>query len=232
MAKTDTEIVRLALAAAGASKLPTDLATDKSPEVGVMRDLLPQFRDELLEAFDWHFARRRAVLAPLANVTRSDWAFVYAVPADMLTAISVVLPGVRQPRAEDLIVYRLEAGDPPDAPAEDDPFAGEPDSLILLCDQQDAELIYTGRVTNPTRFSASFTGALSSWLAYHAATYMTKKADLAKLARDAFFDALGRAQVHVRKQATPNADQPPDFLEGYSPVSDPSDRLARLLAGR
>lgn len=221
MARTDTEIARIALASAGATRLPTDLATDKTPEAGTLRDLLPQFRDELLEAFDWPFARRRAVLAALSGVTRTDWLYAYAIPADLLTPDLIARPGDRNPSREDLIPYRIEAGDPP-AGSE----TGEPESQILLTDQVDAELLYTGRCTNPARFSALFVSALAWRLAYHLALHLTKKADLAGTARDEFYAALGRAQVHARGQGVPDDPPPPDFLEGYVPLD--SDPLARF----
>lgn len=226
MARTNTQIARIAQASAGATRLITNLETDTTPEAGTIRDLLPQFRDELLESFDWHFARRRTALALLADVTRTDWLYAYEVPADMLSADRIAKPGDRNPSHEDLIPFRIEAGDGDPAAPEDDPAAAEPASSILLCDQVDAELLYTATVTNPARFSALFASALAWRLAYHLALHVTKKADLAGTAREEFYAAIGRAQVHSRNQGTADDPPPPDFLEGFVPLdTDPLSRF-------
>jgi hypothetical protein len=214
VASTNTELAELARIRAGSTKRITDLESDKSPEADAIRVLLPQFRDELLEGFDWHFARGRAALQVLADVTRTDWGYVYAVPSDMLTARGLVYAGCRQPRPEDLIPYRLEAGDADPNPPEGE--TGEPNETILLTDAESAELIYTRRVTNPARFSALFTAALTWRLALDLATNVTLKADLATTAERQFVYWLGQAQVHAAKQEERDPVQGPEFLDGFN----------------
>jgi hypothetical protein len=226
--KTEIEIVNLALAAAGATKLLAgDLATAAGAEAGFGRTFYPQRRDELLEDFRWFFSTRRAALALLEGVTRTDWGYVYALPADCRTAQQVVLPGMRNPRPEDSIPFQLEAGDAPAVPVEDDPLSQEPTATVLLCDLEAAELIYTANVTNPGRFSALFTAALGERLAIDFATHLTKKADLAAAAERRFLSAIGRAQVHSARQSQKDQPGPPDFLEGFQELGgiDPRFRF-------
>jgi hypothetical protein len=230
MAKSELEIVNLGLAAAGATKLLSgELATAQGAEAVFARTFYPQRRDELLEipGSRWPFAIRRVVLAALEGVTRTDWAYVYALPADCRTARQVVLPGMRNPRGEDVIPFALEAGDPDPDAAEDDPFAGEPTSTIVLCDLAAAELLYTANVTNPARFSALFTSALGERLAIDFATHLTKKDDLARSAERRYLAALGQAQVHAAQQGQKDPPPVPDFLEGY----DGPERSSRFRFG-
>lgn len=207
MADSEITIVNLALAAAGATKfLSGDLADAPGPEAAMARLYYPQRRDELLECFPWYFARRRAQLAELANVTRTDWPHVYAAPADMKTARAIVRPGIRFPRSEDEVAFAIEAGD---ADSE-----GEPGAPILLCDLPQAELLYTGRVTAPPRFSALFTSALVDRLAVDLATYLTRKADLAAEAQRRFIPELAQAKAHSANQGKRDQPSAPDFIEG------------------
>jgi len=216
MADSNTTIANIALGRAGATKRLNALETDGSPEALFLRDLLPQYRDELLEGFDWPFARRRALLNPLATVTRTDWSFVYAPPADMHADRFVVLPGLRNPGPSDAVAYRLEAGDPPEGGAEDDPYAGEPASQIILCDLANAELLYTGKCTNPARFSAHFTAALSWQLALDVALYLTKKQDLADLASRRLDLALAKARAYSANRGMRDATSTPDFMLDFT----------------
>lgn len=207
MATSEIEIVNLALAAAGASRpLTGELGAQTSPEGMIARLYYPQRRDELLSSFPWYFAKRRAALAPLADVTRSDWTNVYAVPSGMLSARTVVRSGIRYPRPEDEIEFMVEAGDPDSD--------GEPGAQVILCDEPSAELIFIGAITAPVRFSPLFTSALADRLAVDLATFLTKKADLAKAAQERFLGEIAQAKAHSANQGKRGPASMPDFLEG------------------
>jgi hypothetical protein len=230
VAKTELEIINLALVAAGETKqLAGALETASGPVAAVGRTFYPQRRDELLEdvGVRWPFASRRAVLAELTDVARTDWRYVYALPSDCRTAHRIVRAGQRW--TDERIPFALEAGDPPADAPEDDPLAGEPSGQVLLCDEPAAELLYTANVTNPARFSALFCAALAERLAVDFATHITKKADLAQLAERRYLAALGRAQVHAASQGQRDPPPPPDFLDGYGDVN--GERLDRLRRG-
>jgi hypothetical protein len=207
VATSEIEIVNMALAAAGATRpLTGELGAQTSPEGTMARLYYPQRRDELLSSFPWFFAKRRVTLAPLADVTRTDWTNVYAAPAGMLSARSVVRHGIRYPRPEDEIEFMVEAGDPDSD--------GEPGALVILCDEPSAELIFIGAITAPVRFSPLFTSALADRLAVDLATYLSKKADLAKAAQERFMGELAQAKVHSASQGQRGPASMPDFLEG------------------
>lgn len=52
-------------------------------------NLYPQERDSLLRENDWNCAKKRAVLAPLAEVPSFGWAKQFALPEDFLRLISI-----------------------------------------------------------------------------------------------------------------------------------------------
>ena len=65
---------------------------ENSLEARECRRFYPQVVAEMLEGpHDWSFANRRAVLAQLATNDRdNEWAYAYALPADMGTPIRIV----------------------------------------------------------------------------------------------------------------------------------------------
>ena len=124
-------------------------------------------------------------------------------------------PGQRNPRPEDEVPFALEAGDvDPNAPA-DSPFGAEPAGMVILCDLPAAELIFTGRCSNPVRWSSLFAGALAWRLAIDSALYLTKKAEMAGKASEQFQRALDQARLHQAIQGKADAPATPDFLEGF-----------------
>lgn len=120
----------------------------------------------------------------------------------MATAYQVVQPGDRYPSAENLVPYRLEAGEDADA-----------DVGILLTDLPSAELIYIAKIVNPVRFSALFTGALAFRLAADLAATVTKKADLADLAMRSYIRSLDLAKVHSGNQEVKDQAGAPSWME-------------------
>lgn len=108
----------------------------------------PMARDELLEMHAWTFAARRIVLAQ-APATRPGWAYAYAMPANCL-----------KPRS----VQSIEAADD----AESDDYlveTGDAGSRVIYTNRAEATLLYTASVTDTTRYTPLFVGALGRLLA-------------------------------------------------------------------
>lgn len=98
-------------------------------------------RDEVLRDFPWPFARKIQALA-LTEETIPGWSCAYKLPANCLRARRVF--GRYDSLAENHFdVY----GD------------------VLVCDLVEAHLEYTGQVSDPVRFDAKFSQALSYKLA-------------------------------------------------------------------
>jgi len=109
-----------------------------------------EVRDELLQEFEWPFATKRAELALLSE-TQSGWDYAYAYPNDCLVARRI---------------YDASTGDntdnlevKPTIPFEVALSESETKKVVLT-DQEDAELIYTKKVTAPGLFPPDFTTAL------------------------------------------------------------------------
>jgi hypothetical protein len=121
---------------------------DTSAEAEHAARFYPIARDELLEMHPWSFAKKRATLAELIN-DRSDWTYRYAVPT-----------GCIKPR----IVLPAGYGD---EEVEGEGFDWEQGSIYT--DVPNAILVFTFKVTDPTKFTPMFTTALS----WRVAAYMS-----------------------------------------------------------
>lgn len=130
----------------------------------------PMARDELLEMHTWSFATKRVQPAPLAETPPSPWAYAYLAPSDVLNFLAVLDPAATDDYSAGLAQYGNVSGSynynvgiyTPQ------PFAVETDgsgNQVILSNQQNALLRYSGRITDPTTFSPMFTAALTRLLA-------------------------------------------------------------------
>lgn len=108
----------------------------------------PLARNSTLEDFDWSFARTRVTLAPLLVDPPPTWLYGYELPADCVSARSIITPG--------------QTGDNGDA-------AFEIEGTALYTDVETAVLKYTQLITDPNRYSPLFVDALSWRLASYLA---------------------------------------------------------------
>lgn len=139
------DIVNTALARLG------DVATvssldEASAQAQYASTFYPIARDSMLEMHDWRFAIRRVTLAAVTADT-FEWSYAYAVPSDMLRAVSVL-------EATSSATDSTQAFDIMDDGS---------GNTIILTNLVDATLLYTVRVTDTTKFSPLFVDALA-WL--------------------------------------------------------------------
>lgn len=138
---------------------------DGSPAASACLDLYGQTRDQMLRDGDWGFARRdvSAVLlkqAPAGGYVGNPWnptaypplgyIYQYEYPSDALK-----IRGIQGPKP-----YAIDF-DPVSAPfstPNDDTYS--PPAKVIVCNVANAILTYTGRITNPGTWEASFTEAL------------------------------------------------------------------------
>ena len=149
---TATEIANLALSKLGpGGGYLTDLETDDSEAAEALRRVYVGIRDEVLEAHGWGFATKRAALA--ADVAVPDWGYdlQYTLPADCLKVLAVKNASVMDYQA-----YAEESGK-------------------LLTDLTAPLYIrYLARVTDTSKFSATFISALAARLADEVCETITK----------------------------------------------------------
>jgi hypothetical protein len=133
-----------------------------------------QARDAVLSDPDatWSFATRRTEPA-LLTATTPTWEYGYAVPADLLRAISILPPGASDDYSASFAVSTVQGaiypGTPPLVGAyTPQPFALESleDGTRVIWSNQDAPILrYVARAEDPTRWSALFVEALTARLA-------------------------------------------------------------------
>lgn len=171
---SEVDICNLALAHLG------DVATVSSinpPEGSAQAQHCAMFypiaRDSLLEMNSWGFSTKRVSLAEV-TAEWPEWDYAYAVPADAVNFIAVLPPD-----AQDDYSTRFSPTDTPGYYANNSPimaagrYVPQPFTIevnstgqhVLLTDQENAVLRYTGLTTNPTEFSPLFVMTLSWHLA-------------------------------------------------------------------
>lgn len=141
-----------------------------SPQASHCARFYPIARDSLLEMFDWSFATKRATLAQ-TDFPFAQWAYSYAHPADALRILAVLAPDATDDYSApypQIDVYSHNALANQFALASPQPFATEMDDQgrpIILTNQADAVVRYTGRILDSGRFSPLFTDVLGRYLA-------------------------------------------------------------------
>lgn len=186
MAESEVDICNRALSTAGVTDLIEALDQAGSLEAEQCRLWYARLRDELLRDRVWKFATRRATLALVAGETRTDWLFVYGLPDNCLKVRHLVLPGGRSPWVINGQPWTYYQGAtsfsgvptatrtlPMEIEARVDD-AGAVVGKVLLCDVEDAELVYTVRATNPQAFDPDFEAALELLLASKLARSLAK----------------------------------------------------------
>lgn len=154
---SEVEIANLALSHLGDSATVSSLSPPEgSAQAERCARFYPLARDVMQEEFVWTFCTRRKLLALVANWSSGKWAYAYAVPSEMLHPISVSHPDASSDQVD---VLGLRPGAPFQLEGTD---TGQ---VVILTNQPDAELRYTVRVRDTTKFSAQFVEALSWRLA-------------------------------------------------------------------
>jgi len=116
----------------------------------------PLARDVMQEEFVWNFCIRRKALALMDGWEGGKWAYAYAAPSEMIRPISVSHP---ESSSDQVDVLGIRTGAMFQVESLDD------GQIVILTNQPEAELRYTVKVTDTTKFSAQFVDALGWRLA-------------------------------------------------------------------
>jgi hypothetical protein len=187
MAST-VHVCNLALAKLGAKAIES--LTENSKEARLCALFFESVRDDLLRAHPWNFAASRAALARLAEAPAFGFAAAFQLPADCLKVVG--LNG--DPRA----VFRIEG-------------------RRLLTDLDQARIVYTARVEDPTLFDPHFVQALAARLAAELCVPIAKSAALAERLWRLAEAACERAAVEDSREG---ADPAPGHGSGQNPYLD------------
>lgn len=154
---SEVEISNLALSHLGDSATVSSISPPEgSAQAERCARFYPLARDVMQEDFTWNFCVRRKVLALVASWESGKWAYAYAAPSEMLRPISISHPEASSDQVDAL-------GGRQGAPFQiESTVTGQ---VVILTNLPDAELRYTVKVSDTTKFSAQFVEALSWRLA-------------------------------------------------------------------
>lgn len=224
---SEVEIGNLALDAMGARATISSFSESSAEARAISRQYAP-CRDEILGAAHWNFARKQVSLTLLRDATATPagavpqpWLYEYVYPSDCIQA-RYVMPQVQAGQASGAAAPAIPEwiGAPVRFIISSDVDGSGNPINVLLCNQTQAVLVYTMRVTNPQLFDASFTQALAALIASRIAFTLT--GDKA-LARDKFqmADAITKsARASNGNEGLTIMDNIPDWLRVRGDASD------------
>lgn len=199
---TEAGVCNLALGLVGQKQFIDRLDEDLT-EAEVCEQFYASTRNELLEAWHWRFATKRAVLALAADsagdpLERTGWAYCYVAPADMLKARRI-WDGDRASGAGSRIPFSKELND-------------DATGHLILTDQQDAELIYTVELRTVALWTPKFVVAVAKQLAVYLATALPVKPELARLLQPAATLALQQAAAADANEGEPDPEADSEWI--------------------
>lgn len=198
MAKNDVAVCNMALGHLGHSgPFITDFETDRTYAGELCSIYWEDARDVTLVEYEWPFATARKALARLANETRDEWRYAYALPEDCLEPRRIRIAGDhrRTIPAEDRIPFDVEK-------------MSESEGQILLCDVADPILVYTARMEQVDKYPPKFALACSYKVAELIAIPLTGKKSDKDAMRQAF--AIETTQAEGQAMRARQEDQPPE----------------------
>ncbi len=172
------EIANISLSNIGAENLVSSIdPPDGSVESGYCATFYPIARTVLLEACKPAFAKKRVTLASVANT--SAWAYAYTRPSDCLKPLRL-LPAetlaslFADDDTEAALLARLSV-------PESDSAHYEVEGDLILCDVEDATLVYVYDQGDTTKWSPLFSDAVAAMLSSYLAGPLVKGKDGAAL---------------------------------------------------
>lgn len=185
------DVYNMALARIGVYDTAVQDAGEVSKAAQVCTVFYAPMLDYVLQDFPWRFAERRVMLASLGTPP-VNWSYRYAYPSDCITAKYITRSGIRSARTDQMIPFQVGNGG---AVRE------------IYCDLQDAELVYTARVTDLNQWGSIAVSALAYRLAAEIAMPMSVKPDIANSALSGYYREVSRAAAINLNEGTP--DMPP-----------------------
>lgn len=177
MSLSSVDIGNMALGHIGARQT-IESFSEQSAEARTVALWYDRARELVLEKHDWGFARKRQALAPSSEPAPTpDWQFRYQYPSDCLKARALVNPGIvyYPPHMEFARIGHLIR---PDAIPYEVGLSTDKSAKIILTDLDQAELVYTANLTDPTLYPMSVVFTISYALASMIAYKITGRAGL------------------------------------------------------
>jgi len=189
---TETEVCNMALSYLGEPGRLTNVDTDTTREAELCRQFLPLARDELIERHPWDFALRSVRPTKRSASPRVDYKYAYDYPEGVASVLGLVRSDVdynyKTMGTTGQYEYTVELDDNGDR--------------VLLTDLDDALMLYVAKVTDPTKWSTTFTSALAWRLVFHMAGAVIKGEEGSKKA----VAAAGMAERALRTATKHDGD--------------------------
>ena len=160
------QICNMALSHIGSdARVSTISPPDGSVEAGHCATFYDLARTEMIEPGNWRFALKREALAEITNES-TVWLFAYTLPSDCLRPLRILTPslGVTVFTQDEVEVLQDDANSAR--------FTVE--GSTIFSNEEDAVLLYVQDITDTTKFTPSFTSALSYLLSSYLAGPIVK----------------------------------------------------------
>jgi len=156
-------------------------------------------RKTVLRDHPWSFAERRLKLTPIGTPP-DDWNFQYLYPVDCVKAGEIE----KANRTDRPIPFKIRQYQDAD----------NGKTRVILTDQADAVLIYTGDETDESIFDPQFSKTLIAYLAYRCANAITTAKDAAEKAWNGYQRAKFEATASDSNEQIPDDARDADWITG------------------
>lgn len=153
-----TELANMAISHIGIGKEIANIDTEQSEEASACRRYFDTARDAALRDFPWSFATVVSSLSLVSEDPTEEWAYEYRYPADCVKIIRL-LSGVRNDTRQSRVPYQVLSGT---------------SARVIYSDEEDAQVEYVKRVTDPSFYPSDFQMAFSFRLAAYIAPRIAK----------------------------------------------------------
>lgn len=192
---SEVEICNLALSRIGAGATISDLS-EESQEAFHCNLVYASARDAVLRDFPWSFAKKYKKLS-VATTSLGKWSYAYTYPNDALSVRSIL----QADDAADPIKFEIALKD-------------DNVSKVILTNQENAELVYTAKVTDATLFDALFIQALSWRIASEVAMPLTRDANAMQSAYQMYQSIVADAQLADARESYDTIERDAEWVRG------------------
>lgn len=204
---SEVSICNLALNHIGA--YPIANLSDASKEATTCNAIYPFARDSVLRDHKWAFATKRLILALLTD-TYSGWDYAYQYPTDCLVAHEIY----SEYGDYSGLVYDSETDSYVSSGKIEFEIcaASSLTSKVILTNKEDAELIYTAKVTDCNMFDGQFIDALAYRLATELAVPIKGNGQMSQAMHQLYQYRLNQAKAISANECYKKPDQTNTFV--------------------
>jgi hypothetical protein len=197
---SSTEICNLALSHLGVGKEIANVETEQSQEASACRRFYESARDICMRDFAWPFLTRYAEMELVEEDPNDEWGFSYRYPTNCIKILKII-SGTRNDNRQSRIPYEI---------------AQDSAGRLVFTDQENAEMRFVYKETDPDKYPADFIMALSFRLAAYIAPRLTggDPFKMGDRAMQMYQLELSRAQVNSLNECQVEEDSNSELIRG------------------